>query len=87
MIPRFLPVIGDKVDLIFGLLAGSAPAAGGGVASARYARRLIAMREGTVVAQDTPAEVLTEGMLEEVFGHPARRRSGKRVRLEPSGAT
>ncbi|MFI0448919.1 ABC transporter ATP-binding protein [Actinomadura sp. 6N118] len=40
--------------------------------AARYARRLVAMRDGAVVTQGTPAEVLTEAMLEEVFGLPAR---------------
>ncbi|MFF5257334.1 ABC transporter ATP-binding protein [Actinomadura viridis] len=40
--------------------------------AARYARRLVAMRDGAVVAQGEPAEVLTERLLEEVFGLPAR---------------
>ncbi|GAA3983520.1 ABC transporter ATP-binding protein [Actinomadura viridis] len=40
--------------------------------AARYARRLVAMRDGAVVAQGEPAEVLTEELLEEVFGLPAR---------------
>jgi iron complex transport system ATP-binding protein len=40
--------------------------------AARYAHRLVAMRAGTVVAQGAPADVLTEDLLEEVFGLPAR---------------
>ncbi|MGH3993429.1 MAG: ABC transporter ATP-binding protein, partial [Pseudonocardiaceae bacterium] len=35
--------------------------------AARYASRLIAMRAGRIVAQGTPADVLTEDMLREVF--------------------
>jgi iron complex transport system ATP-binding protein len=35
--------------------------------AARYADRLVAMRDGKVVASGTPAEVLTEGLLAEVF--------------------
>ena len=35
--------------------------------AARYASRLIAMRDGRIIAQGTPAEVLTEDMLLEVF--------------------
>ncbi|MGI5168587.1 ABC transporter ATP-binding protein [Spirillospora sp. CA-253888] len=40
--------------------------------AARYARRLVAMRDGRIVAQGAPAEVLTEDLLAEVFGLPAR---------------
>ncbi|MGQ0773134.1 MAG: ABC transporter ATP-binding protein [Pseudonocardiales bacterium] len=35
--------------------------------AARYAQRLIAMRAGRIVADGTPAEVLTEPLLREVF--------------------
>jgi iron complex transport system ATP-binding protein len=35
--------------------------------AARYASRLVAMRDGRIVAQGTPADVLTEDMLREVF--------------------
>lgn len=40
--------------------------------AARYAGRLVAMREGRIVAQGTPAEVLTEVLLREVFDLDAR---------------
>ncbi|WP_329520048.1 ABC transporter ATP-binding protein [Spirillospora sp. NBC_01491] len=40
--------------------------------AARYARRLVAMRDGAVVAQGAPAEVLTEELLDAVFGLPAK---------------
>jgi iron complex transport system ATP-binding protein len=36
--------------------------------AARYADRLVAMREGRIVAAGKPAEVITEELLEEVFG-------------------
>ena len=36
--------------------------------AARYATRLVAMRDGAVVAQGTPAEVVTARIVEEVFG-------------------
>lgn len=36
--------------------------------AARYATHLIAMRDGAVVATGTPEEVLTESLVEEVFG-------------------
>lgn len=35
--------------------------------AARYATRLVAMRDGAVVAQRTPAEVVTARIVEEVF--------------------
>jgi iron complex transport system ATP-binding protein len=35
--------------------------------AARYADRLVALREGSVVAQGVPSEVLTEDLLREVF--------------------
>ena len=35
--------------------------------AARYASRLVAMRDGRIVAQGTPADVLTEDMLRAVF--------------------
>ncbi|MEJ2868126.1 ATP-binding cassette domain-containing protein [Actinomycetospora sp. OC33-EN08] len=40
--------------------------------AARYADHLIAMRAGAVVAEGTPAEVVTESTVETVFGIPAR---------------
>jgi iron complex transport system ATP-binding protein len=40
--------------------------------AARYARRLVAMRDGVLVASGTPAEVLTEQLLAEVFDLEAR---------------
>jgi iron complex transport system ATP-binding protein len=40
--------------------------------AARYAEQLVAMKDGRIVVQGTPAEVLTEAMLLEVFGLDAR---------------
>ncbi|XVV06126.1 ABC transporter ATP-binding protein [Actinosynnema sp. CA-248983] len=40
--------------------------------AARYADTLVAMRGGRVLAQGAPEEVLTEAMLEEVFGLAAK---------------
>jgi iron complex transport system ATP-binding protein len=40
--------------------------------AARYADRLVAMREGRIVAAGKPAEVITEELLDEVFGLAAR---------------
>ncbi|RCG27751.1 ABC transporter ATP-binding protein [Streptomyces diacarni] len=40
--------------------------------AARYATHLIAMREGRIVAQGTPREVVTAQLVEEVFGMPCR---------------
>ncbi|GAA2363883.1 ABC transporter ATP-binding protein [Nonomuraea africana] len=40
--------------------------------AARYTDRLVAMREGRVVAAGTPHEVLTEGLLREVFDLDAK---------------
>ncbi|GAA4330061.1 ABC transporter ATP-binding protein [Klenkia terrae] len=40
--------------------------------AARYARRLVAMKDGVLVASGTPAEVLTEELLAEVFDLEAR---------------
>jgi iron complex transport system ATP-binding protein len=40
--------------------------------AARYADRLVAMRDGKVVAAGTPADVLTEGLLAEVFDLDAK---------------
>ena len=40
--------------------------------AARYARRLVAMKDGALVASGTPAEVLTEELLAEVFDLEAR---------------
>ena len=40
--------------------------------AARYADRLVAMKDGAIVAEGTPDEVLTEPLLEEVFGLSAR---------------
>ncbi|SCK53165.1 ABC transporter ATP-binding protein [Streptomyces sp. WMMB 322] len=40
--------------------------------AARYATHLIAMREGEVVAEGAPGEVVTAGLVEEVFGMPCR---------------
>ncbi|MEK6345707.1 MAG: ABC transporter ATP-binding protein, partial [Curtobacterium sp.] len=38
--------------------------------AARYATHLIAMRDGSIVAAGTPAEVLTASLVEDVFGLP-----------------
>lgn len=40
--------------------------------AARYADRLVAMRDGRIVAAGEPAEVITEELLEAVFGLSAR---------------
>jgi iron complex transport system ATP-binding protein len=40
--------------------------------AARYAQRLVAMKDGVLVASGTPAEVLTEGLLADVFDLEAR---------------
>jgi len=40
--------------------------------AARYADRLVAMKDGVIRAQGTPAEVITEPLLREVFGLNAR---------------
>ena len=40
--------------------------------AARYAERLVAMKDGVLVASGTPAEVLTEQLLAEVFDLEAR---------------
>ncbi|MFE1793570.1 ABC transporter ATP-binding protein [Streptomyces sp. NPDC059525] len=40
--------------------------------AARYATHLIALRGGVVVAEGPPAEVVTAGLVEEVFGVPCR---------------
>jgi len=40
--------------------------------AARYADTIVAMRDGRIVAQGTPAEVLTEQLLLDVFGLDAR---------------
>ncbi|MBQ1123610.1 ABC transporter ATP-binding protein [Streptomyces sp. B15] len=40
--------------------------------AARYATHLIAMRDGRVVAQGEPGEVVTSKLVEEVFGMPCR---------------
>ncbi|UNS96261.1 ABC transporter ATP-binding protein [Streptomyces tubbatahanensis] len=40
--------------------------------AARYATHLIAMREGRIVAQGAPREVVTAQLVEEVFGMPCR---------------
>ncbi|WP_345430766.1 ABC transporter ATP-binding protein [Actinoallomurus vinaceus] len=40
--------------------------------AARYADHLIAMRDGRVVAEGTPADVVTAERVEEVFGLPCR---------------
>jgi iron complex transport system ATP-binding protein len=40
--------------------------------AARYADRLVAMRDGRIVASGEPASVITEALLEEVFGLAAR---------------
>lgn len=40
--------------------------------AARYATHLIAMREGAVVAEGSPREVVTEALVESVFGLPCR---------------
>lgn len=38
----------------------------------RYAHHLIAMRDGTIVAEGTPSQVVTETLVEKVFGLPTR---------------
>lgn len=38
----------------------------------RYATHLIAMRDGRVVAQGPPADIITADLVEEVFGLPCR---------------
>jgi iron complex transport system ATP-binding protein len=38
--------------------------------AARYGTHLIAMRDGAVVAQGPPAEIVTAELVEEVFGLP-----------------
>jgi iron complex transport system ATP-binding protein len=40
--------------------------------AARYAERLVAMKDGELVASGTPAEVLTEQLLADVFDLEAR---------------
>ncbi|MDI6022388.1 ABC transporter ATP-binding protein [Leucobacter sp. UT-8R-CII-1-4] len=40
--------------------------------AARYGTHLIAMRDGAIVAEGPPAEVVTEKLVEEVFGLPCR---------------
>ena len=40
--------------------------------AARYAQRLVAMKDGAIAAQGDPADVLTEDLLAEVFGLEAR---------------
>ena len=40
--------------------------------AARYADRLVAMKDGAIVARVAPAEVMTEALLAEVFGLEAR---------------
>lgn len=40
--------------------------------AARYAQRLVAMKDGVLVASGPPAEVLTEALLAEVFDLEAR---------------
>ncbi|SFB18889.1 ABC transporter ATP-binding protein [Cellulomonas marina] len=40
--------------------------------AARYATHLVALRDGRVVAQGPPAEVVTEALVEDVFGLPCR---------------
>ncbi len=40
--------------------------------AARYASHVVAMREGRIVARGTPAEVVTESVVEEVFDLPCR---------------
>jgi iron complex transport system ATP-binding protein len=43
--------------------------------AARYAQRLVAMKEGRIVAEGPPGRVLTEELLERVFGLRARVRT------------
>jgi len=38
----------------------------------RYATHLVAMRAGTIVAEGTPGEIVTEALIEDVFGLPSR---------------
>ncbi|MFC9974817.1 ABC transporter ATP-binding protein [Spirillospora sp. NPDC127200] len=40
--------------------------------AARYATHLIAMRDGRIAAEGPPAEVVTAGLVEEVFGMPCQ---------------
>ncbi|GHD33915.1 ABC transporter [Nocardiopsis kunsanensis] len=40
--------------------------------AARYATHLVVMKDGAIVAQGAPSEVVTAGLVEEVFGLPVR---------------
>ena len=40
--------------------------------ASRYATNIIAMKDGAVVAEGPPSEVLTEALVEDVFGLPCR---------------
>ncbi len=40
--------------------------------ASRYANHIIAMKDGAVVAEGAPSEVLTEALVEDVFGLPCR---------------
>ena len=40
--------------------------------AARYATHLIAMKDGRIVAEGTPDEIVTEALVEEVFGLACR---------------
>ncbi|MGH3325465.1 MAG: Fe(3+) dicitrate ABC transporter ATP-binding protein FecE, partial [Streptomyces sp.] len=40
--------------------------------AARYATRLLVMRDGRVVAEGTPGDIVTAELVEEVFGMPCR---------------
>ncbi len=40
--------------------------------ASRYAHHLVAMRDGEIVAQGAPAEIVTEATVREVFGLESR---------------
>jgi len=40
--------------------------------AARYATHLVAMRDGVIVAQGDPREIITEELVEEVYDLPCR---------------
>ena len=40
--------------------------------AARYSDRLIAMRDGAIVAAGAPSEVVTQDLVRDVFGVPSR---------------
>ncbi|MDJ1433923.1 ABC transporter ATP-binding protein [Halostagnicola sp. A-GB9-2] len=51
--------------------------------AARYADYLLALNEGSIHARGRPAEVVTEALLEEVFGIEARVKENDGIRITP----